>query len=513
MILNKKNLSELPLSAGLAISQDAILNLPEKVLQFGTGVLLRGLPDYFIDHANRKGLFNGRIVVVKSTSNGGISAFDQQDGLYTICVRGISEGEKIEHNTVCSAISRVLDARKNWAEILGFAGSPDLKVVISNTTEAGIQLIKENISDTPPLSFPGKLLAILHERYLTFSGDQTKGLVILPTELIPENGQKLKEIVLELAAQNNLGEDFIKWLSRSNSFCNTLVDRIVPGKPGPNVRDQIESELGYKDDLIIVAEVYKLWAIEGDDHVKRVLSFALADPGVIITPDIDIYRELKLRLLNGAHTLSCGIALLAGIETVKQAMDDETMSHFISNIMLEEISIAIPYPVSSDISLEFCQKVLDRFRNPHIEHLWLSISANYTAKLGLRVVPVLVNYYHVCERVPEKIAFGFAAFILFMKPVIEEDGKYYGDRNNKRYLIDDNKASLFFLQWQNKDIKTIAYNLLSDTTLWDTDLTKFPGFSDAVSLYMEEITEKGIKEALSSLETKKLSPSEASENQ
>ncbi|MHB1179463.1 MAG: tagaturonate reductase [Daejeonella sp.] len=504
MILNKENLSKLNPGSD-PVSQEDMFKLPEKVLQFGTGVLLRGLPDYFIDNANRKGLFNGRVVVIKSTTKGEISGFDRQNGLYTICVRGIADQKKIEQNIVCSAISRVLNAGGHWPEILEFAGSPDLKVVISNTTEAGIQLIKENINDSPPVSFPGKLLAILYKRYQAFAGDRTKGLVILPTELIPDNGKKLKEIVLELAAQNNLEEDFTAWVSKSNNFCNTLVDRIVPGKPAQRLLDELDSELGYKDELIIIAEVYKLWVIEGDERVKNILSFSLADPGVIITPDIDIYRELKLRLLNGTHTLSCGIAFLAGIETVKQAMGDEKMLHFISNIMFEEISAAIPYPVSSDISLEFCQQVLDRFRNPHIEHHWLSISVNYTAKMELRVVPVLIRYYEVYGQVPAGIAFGFACYILFMKPTIEEEGKYYGYKQDKKYLIDDDKASLFFLHWQNKDIKSITVNLLSETKLWNTDLTKLPGFAKAVTFYLRETMEKGVKDAIGKLEMKKLS--------
>lgn len=505
MILNKHYLDGSKSEQATIFPTKNLFDLPEKVLQFGTGVLLRGLPDYFIDKANRQGLFNGRIVVVKTTTKGGISEFEEQDGLYSICVRGIAGQKKIEQNIVCSAISRVLSAGKDWQEILEFAGSEELQVVISNTTEIGIQYIEEDISNFPPSSFPGKLLALLYQRFENFNGDPTKGLVILPTELIPNNGTKLKEIVLKLAAHNSLNEDFIKWLTESNRFCNTLVDRIVPGKPDQILLEKFNSELGFEDKLLLVAEAYKLWAIEGDDHVKDILSFALADPDVIITSDINMYRELKLRLLNGTHSLSCGIAFLSGIDTVKQAMDDEKLSQYISGIMLDEISVAIPHTVSTEIVRDFCINVLDRFRNPHIVHQWLSISVNYTAKLGLRVVPVLKQYYKMFDQAPQGIAFGFAAHILFMKPAIEDNGRYYGTIKDKKYVIDDIEAPLYCKEWQNKDIRSMVSNLLSEARLWNCDLTKLPGFADAVTNYLSEIMKIGISDALSALEMNKSS--------
>lgn len=503
MILNKKYLNECRPEQAAILPAREVLDLPEKVLQFGTGVLLRGLPDYFIDKANRQGLFNGRIVVVKTTTKGGISEFDEQDGLYTICVRGIAGQKKIEQNIVCSAISRVLGAGNDWHEILEFAGSNELQVVISNTTEVGIQYVEEDISNFPPSSFPGKLLALLYKRFQDFKGDPTKGLVILPTELIPDNGARLKEIILKLAAHNSLKEDFIKWLNESNRFCNTLVDRIVPGKPDQNLLVKLNSDLGFDDKLLLVAEAYKLWAIEGDDHVKDKLSFALADPDVIITSDINIYRELKLRLLNGTHTLSCGLALLCGIDTVKEAMDDEKIFQYISGIMLEEISGAIPCEVSPDIIRSFCMNVLDRFRNPHIEHHWQSISMNYSAKLGLRIVPVLKQYYKTFDQVPNGIAFGFAAHILFMKPTVEENGKYYGIINGKKYLIDDIEAPFYFKEWQKKDTGVMISNLLSETRLWNADLTELTGFAESVTNHLSEIMKRGIGEAVEKLDIKK----------
>lgn len=504
MKLNKANLIKFDQPSNITVPPLDIFELPEKVLQFGTGVLLRGLPDYFIDKANRQGIFNGRIVVVKSTSKGGISEFDQQNCLYTICIRGIANQEKIEENIISSSISRVLDASREWDKILEFASSPDLEVIISNTTEIGIKLVEDQITECPPISFPGKLLAVLHRRYERFAGDKTKGLVILPTELIPDNGRKLKEIVVELARQNELDQDFINWLTDSNHFCNTLVDRIVPGKPLRALESQSAPAVLYEDELTIVAEVYKLWAIEGDEHVKNVLSFASADPGIIISPDIEIYRELKLRLLNGTHTLSCGLAFLAGIKTVKDAMDNVAVSFFISNLMLKEISGAIPYPVPAEKAIEFSNDVIDRFRNPHIEHYWQTICTNYTAKVSMRVLPVLKRYYELFGQAPHRIAFGFAAYILFMRVTLFEHGSYYGELNGDKYLIDDDKAPLFFKYWQNKQIKNLVTELFTDQDIWKTELSQFPGFAEAVIIYLEDIMKNGVLEALGRLDTKEL---------
>jgi len=367
MFLSRYTLKNIP-AGNVAIPEDELFELPEKVLQFGTGVLLRGLPDYFIDKANRQGIFNGRVVVVKSTEQGDASAFEKQDGLYTLCVRGLLKGKKVEENIINCSISRVLSARDEWSKILECAHDPNMQVIISNTTEVGIQLVNDDVRRHPPVSFPGKLLAFLYERYQAFNGSLQSGMVIIPTELIPDNGRKLEAIVLELAHLNGLPEAFIEWLEQANHFCSSLVDRIVPGKPSGHDRDALEADLGYKDQLLAMAEVYRLWAIEANAHVRNVLSFCQADEGVIIEPDINIYRELKLRLLNGTHTLSCGLAFLSGCETVKQAMDDELMSAFIADLMQHELAPAIPYRVDADMAREFSANVLDRFRNPHIRH-------------------------------------------------------------------------------------------------------------------------------------------------
>src|ERR1700761_4995305 len=257
MNLSKENLSAIR-ETGLIKPGAAMFGLPEKVIQFGTGVLLRGLPDYFIDKANRRGRFNGRVVVVKSTDSGDAGAFDRQDGLYTLCVRGIEDGRKVEENIVNSAISRVLSARDQWAEILALAHNPEMQIVISNTTEVGIQFVEDDIRRNPPVSFPGKLLAFLYERYKAFGGSPESGMVIVPTELIVDNGKKLAAIVKELTQMNALEADFLLWMETHCHFCSSLVDRIVPGKPDAASLHQLTHDLGYTDDLPSISEVYLL---------------------------------------------------------------------------------------------------------------------------------------------------------------------------------------------------------------------------------------------------------------
>jgi tagaturonate reductase len=503
MWLSKYNLKNIQTEKVLLPNQ-ALFDLPEKVLQFGTGVLLRGLPDYFIDKANKQGIFNGRVVVVKSTDGGDASAFEKQDGLYTICVRGVEDGNKQEENIVCSAVSRVLSAKNEWNKILECAHNPQMKIIISNTTEVGIELVQDDIRRHPPVSFPGKLLAFLYERFKAFAGSSQSGMVIVPTELIVDNGKKLESIVTELAYLNGLEESFIDWLENSNKFCSSLVDRIVPGKPDAAQKTTIENEIGYSDDLLIMTEVYRLWAIEGDAEIAEVLSFAKADKeGVVITPDINLFRELKLRLLNGTHTLSCGVAFLSGFATVKEATDDEQMSGYMSNVMQDEIANAIPYKTTTAQTTEFSVKCLDRFGNPFIEHQWIAITAQYSSKMKLRVLPVLKQYYALHNSVPENIALGFAAYIYFMKAVKEEDGKYYGSLNGNYYPVNDAKAPLFYEKWQATPTALMADAVLRDVTLWDTDLGILPGFAEAVQEKLNEIDETGMAAVIDPLQSKK----------
>jgi tagaturonate reductase len=484
MNLSKENLPAIR-ATGLIKPGAALFDLPEKVLQFGTGVLLRGLPDYFIDKANRQGLFNGRVVVVKSTDSGDAGAFDRQDGLYTLCVRGIESGKKTEENIICSAISRVLSARDQWREILQLAHRPEMQIIVSNTTEVGIQLVEDDIRRQPPGSFPGKLLGFLYERYQAFGGSAESGMVIVPTELIVDNGKKLAAIVKELAQISQVEAGFLLWLEQHCRFCSSLVDRIVPGKPDATTLQQLQHDLGYTDELLAISEAYRLWAIEGDEKVRSVLSFAAADPGVVIEPDIEIYRELKLRLLNGTHTLSCGLAVLAGFVTVKQGMDDPEFGAFVAELMMKEIAPAIPYRIPMEEAREFGLRVLDRFRNPHLQHQWMSITMQYSSKMKSRVIPVLLEHYKQHDEPPAHIALGFAAYLLFM-------------RSEKKEGWDD-KAGYYFELWKGRSPAEVVKEALGNASLWGADLTTLTGFAAAVGGQLDILMNKGAATALAGM--------------
>jgi tagaturonate reductase len=254
--------------------------------------------------------------------------------------------------------------------------------------------------------------------------------------------------------------------------------------------------LGYVDDLITMSEVYSLWAIEGDASIAAVLSFAAADKGVVITPDITVFKELKLRMLNGTHSLTCAVAFLSGIVSVKEAMDNPVVSKFVKKLMTNEIARAVPYDLPLEDALTFAGKVLDRFRNPSIEHHWINISLNYTSKLEMRIAQVLVRYVELYKSVPENMALGFAAYLVFMKAVKLEADVYYGNFNGTEYPIKDPKAGYFFEQWKNYPVAQLVKNVLSDSSLWNADLSALPGFAEKVTENVEEILKHGMTEVL-----------------
>jgi tagaturonate reductase len=485
----------------MQLPDEKLFGLPERILQFGTGVFLRGLPDHVIDKANKQDVFNGRIVVVKSTGNGGTDVFARQDGLYTLLERGIEDGNRIERVTVNASISRVLSAEEEWEEILTCAVNPAIQVILSNTTEIGIVLAETDAYSAKPASFPGRVLSILEQRYRAFNGSHESGMVIVPTELIVDNGTALKNIVITLARLRGLDDAFLTWLDTANDFCNSLVDRIVPGKLPADEHAGMEQRLGYRDELMIMAEPYLLWAIETSrQRTRDILSFTKADKGVIITPDINKFRELKLRLLNGAHTFSCGLACLAGFSTVKEAMNDPVFSEYISGVMINEI---IPLIAGDTISLQeandFAAQVLDRFRNPFIEHQWLSITVQYTSKMAMRTVPLIARHYAVSRDTPELMALGFAAHILFTRPKEHSGEAWYGHFQGTTYPIPDDKAKLMQQHWQSTEIDSIASVVLSDTGIFGEDLTQHNGFAETVQSYLVSLVQQGAEKTLRSV--------------
>ncbi len=462
--LKRSILKELEGIENLHLPTAAQLAFPEKVLQFGTGVLLRGLPDQYIHEANRTGKFSGRVVVVKSTQAGTTDAFSAQDGLYTVCVRGIADGQLVNEAHVNASISRVLSASEDWMEILSLATSDDLQVVTSNTTEVGIVFEEENIFEGTPASFPGKLLAVLHSRYVHFGGDLKKGLVIIPAELIEENGTKLKDVLNRLAQHNQLDTTFMQWLNHANPICNTLVDRIVPGKLSADDQQKTSKALGYVDDLMIMSEPFGLWAIESEDQrVIDTLGFCNVAKGCMVVPSIEKFKELKLRMLNATHTFSCGISLLAGMELVKDSMADDVLNAYIKRLTLGEIAAVITgEKISAEEASAFGKAVLDRFSNPFLEHKWASISAQFTLKMKIRCLPLIIASIEQKGQLPVNMLIGFSAYLVQMG------------------MISKTNPNATLLQ------------VLADVDTWGRDLSMLPGATASVEGMVLSILNDGM---------------------
>lgn len=465
---------------------------PERILQFGTGVLLRGLCDFLVDKANKKGYYDGSIVVVKSMP-GSTSVFDNQDNLYTVCVRGIESGKNISENIICDSISRVISAEEDWEGFLKTAENVSMEVVISNTTEVGLQFVEE--TGAIPTSFPGKLTAWLRRRFDSGLGE----VIIIPTELVVDNGLVLKNLVLQQVDSQRLGEDFKTWVENELTFCSSLVDRIVPGKPAASELESLWAELGYQDQLLVKAEAYALWAIEGDENVRKKLSFEKCHPGLVIEKNITQYRELKLRMLNAPHTLMCGLCYLAGFETVKEALNDDLIEKFISNLMLSELAPSLSRNIDTKVVQRYGREVIDRFRNPYLDHKWLSITFQFTMKMKMRAVPLLIRYYEIFGKVPHYFARGMAAYLLFLKPVKLKDQVYYGIHNGVEYPIQDDRAAWYFEEWKEGDCGKLCQKALSNSEFWGLDLTTLPGFENAVSVHLSNMIMAGVREVVSAL--------------
>jgi tagaturonate reductase len=466
-----------------------LLALPPKVLQFGTGVLLRGLPDYYIHLANQRGVFNGRIVVVKSTDKGSTEAYERQQNLYTHWMRGVVDGETRDDHYINASIYAVHNAVQEWEMILKYAEMPSMEVIISNTTEAGIRLQDDQVHAAPPHTFPGKLLSFLYHRYRTFSGDPTRGMVIVPTELITDNGQVLLSVLLELAHQHGFETAFIDWLENANMFCSSLVDRIVPGA----VSASEVPALDYQDDLMIMSEPYGLWAIETQDpRVHEVLSFADEQAGVILAPDISRYRERKLRLLNGVHSFSCGIALLAAHATVLFSMRQDWMVTYMTVLMKTEISpLLVKSGISQQESEAFGDQVLDRFRNPFLQHAWINIAAQFSAKMQMRTAFLLRRAAAEMGHLPKAMAVGFAAYIL-ATPLFAS-------------AYPNDPAVRF---WAQTDLSSIPrdqlYAFLDDEGIWGTEKLSSDTIVSAIESAIKEIQQDGIIAATKAVATQKM---------
>ncbi len=459
---------------------------PVKVVQFGEGNFLRAFVDYMIDIANEKGVFDGDIVIVKPISFGSLDAFKEQNNLYTVVLRGKQNGEVINKSRVITSVSEALDCKDDYEEYMALARLDTLRFVVSNTTEAGIVLDESDGFDGLPRTYPGKLTKFLFERYTAFSGAKDKGLIILPVELIENNGGKLKECVLALAKIWKLPDAFADWIESSNVFCSTLVDRIVTGYPR-GYADEVCKELGYEDKLVDIGEPFALWVIESKKDISGELPLNKIGLPVVFTDNQKPYRERKVRVLNGAHTSSVLAGYLYGIDIVRDCMSDKVMGKFIRRVVNEEIVPQVNLPL--DEVRAFASSVFERFENPFIDHALLSISLNSVSKWKARVLPSFKDYYKNNGKLPRLITFSFAALLAFYSSNdLREDGLYAKRANGDEYAVHDDRAVLEFFA-QNAGNDDFVEKACGNADFWGEDLTRYNDFCKTVSYWYKKIRE------------------------
>ncbi|MBZ4670558.1 MAG: uxaB [Oscillospiraceae bacterium] len=457
---------------------------PEKVLQFGEGNFLRAFVDWQIDRMNKTAGFNGSVVVVQPIEKGLINALNAQDGLFTLVLQGFKDGKPAREYSVINSISRGVNPYRDYDEYLKLAKIPELRFIISNTTEAGIVFDEsDKFDDRPPKSFPAKLTVFLYERFKAFGGDESKGFIIIPCELIDRNGEELKKAVLKYAKLWNLGGDFTNWLNNGNTFCCSLVDRIVTGYPKD--AEKILDELGYEDKLLDTAEFFHLWVIEAPDFVKHEFPAEQAGLNVKFVNDMTPYRERKVKILNGAHTALTPVALQCGLNTVRDALNDNLLKDFIKGLIYEEIIPSLTLPESE--LKEFAENVLERFANPFIEHSLSSIALNSVSKFKTRNLPSLIDFANSNGFLPKRLVFSLASLITF-----------YGDE--KMPLNDDTAVLEFFKRlwsgFNGENFGIIAKNALGQKDFWGMDLNEISNLTETTAKYIEKIKKSGIKEAL-----------------
>lgn len=482
--------------------KERLAALPEKVLQFGEGNFMRGFVDWMIHQLNKNELFNGRVVVVQPIEQGLSHVLNEQDGLYTLLLRGIQEDNEVIEQEVISSISRAIDPYKQFEDYLNCAKNPELRYIFSNTTEAGIAYsASDRYEDTPPASFPGKLTVFLHKRFETFNGDPTKGMVIIPCELIDHNGDELRTIVLRLAKEWNLGEAFIQWVKEANFFLSTLVDRIVTGYPHEEI-EAFTEQTGYEDKLFNTAEIFHLWVIQGDKRFAEELPFTKIGLNVIWTDDMTPYRTQKVRILNGAHTMTALAAYLYGVDTVKDCMDDSTIRRYMEKGIYDEIIPTLDMPLEE--LNEFARAVVDRFANPYNKHYLLSIALNSVSKFKTRVLPSILDYVDQKNELPKALTFSMAALLAFYRGTELREHVLIGKREaGNEYDISDDQPilELFQQQWSQcsedeQSIRQLVHEVLQHEELWGVNLTSIPNFAELVADYLVTIITNGINEAI-----------------
>ena len=459
--------------------------LPIKILQFGEGNFLRAFVDWQIDKANEAGIMNHGVAIVQPIDKGMAGMLEQQDCLYHVYLEGVKEKKPVKDIRLVKCIQCAINPYEEYEAYEKIFLSPELEATVSNTTEAGIRYEEgDDLWALPPKSYPAKMTALLYKRFKHFEGDPTKGLCIICCELIENNGSTLREYVLRHAEYNKLGEDFIEWVEKYCHFCDTLVDRIVPGFPRENIAE-IKEELGFDDNLVVKAEFYHLWAIGGPgyEEVQRRLPLDKAGLHVIFMPTIKQFRDKKVRILNGSHTGMVPIGLQIGCETVMDAFNNADLEAFVNTMVAEEV---IPMIEEDQEELKaFAAGILERFYNPYIRHMLKTISLNSLSKWETRNFPTVLDNWKKAGKVAEKELFTFAALLTLYSGKVD-------------FTPDDTAEHVEFIQkvWNSEDVDATVKAIVENKNIWTVDFTEVAPFVEKVAGYVKVILAEGMVAAL-----------------
>ena len=478
---------------------------PERIIQFGEGNFLRAFVDWIIWNMNAKTNFNGSVVVVQPIDKGMVEWLNGQDCLYHVNLQGRLNGEPVNSLERIDVISRALNPYSQNAAFMALAEQPDIRFIISNTTEAGITFDPScKFTDAPASAYPGKLVQLLYRRYKTFNGCPSKGLILMPCELIFLNGHHLKECIYQYIElwKEDLGADyegFKEWFTKYNYVCATLVDRIVPGFPRKDIA-AIQEKVGYNDNLVVQAEIFHLWVIEKPENMsieqlREEFPAEKAGLHVLIAESEKPYHERKVTLLNGPHTVLSPVAYLSGINIVRDACNDPVIGQYIHKVQFEELMETLNLPM--DELRQFASDVLERFNNPYVDHQVTSIMLNSFPKFETRDLPGLKTYLERKGELPKGLVLGLAAIITYYKGGTRADGAPI-QPNDAQEIMD-----LLSQLWATGDLRKVAEGVLGATDIiWKEskqDLNTIPGLTDMVEGFLRDIQEKGMVETVKSI--------------
>lgn len=463
------------------------LRCPVKVIQFGEGNFLRAFVDWIIWKTNQNTDFNAGVVVVQPIDKGMVDVLNEQEGLYHVNLQGLDKGEAVDSVEMVDVINGGLNPYSDFEGYLSLAENPDVRFVISNTTEAGITFDPAcRLSDKPASSYPGKLTQLLYHRYNHFNGDHSKGLIILPCELIFLNGKELKKCIYQYIELWQLPEGFKMWFEQSCGVYCTLVDRIVPGYPKDTI-SQIHERIGYEDKLVVKGEVFHLWVIEAPESVAREFPADKAGLNVLFVESEAPYHDRKVTLLNGPHTVLSPVGYLSGLDTVKECVEDGEVGAFVRKVMYEELMETLDLPKAE--LQTFADSVTERFLNPYVKHFVTSIMLNSFPKYKTRDLPGLKTYLERKGKLPEGLVLGLAAIITYYKG---------GMRGDVEIVPNDDPAIIELLRglWASGDMDKISEGVLGAEFIWGEDLNEISGLTDLLKEYLHVIHNDGMRAAV-----------------